>query len=172
MKNNNQQDSLQKEISSKDIRDNDKNELVNFLLNIGDIIKFHRTKQGLRIEDLSKKIYEKYHVEIHPSLISRYENKKLPIKNHHIAYIFDILGIYLEDVFSDKIVILELKGLTTSLKFQYLVKQLRNFFTDSEIVNIIILELENKLNYSWKAVEAYFKKHQDKLKISEDKSKT
>ncbi|MFN3603878.1 MAG: helix-turn-helix domain-containing protein [Leptonema sp. (in: bacteria)] len=156
------------EILPEHLRDDKKNDLVDFLFNVGDVIKFHRQRQKMRIEDLSKKIYEKYNIEIHPSIISRYENKRIPIKNHHIAYIFDVLGIYLESVFSDKIVIVELKELTTSLKFQYLVKQLRNFFTDAEILNIILAELENKLHYSWKAAESYFKKYQEKLKVSEN----
>lgn len=150
------------------LKENRNNELIDFLLNVGEIIKFHRIKQGLRIEDVSRKVLEKYNVEIHPSILSRYENKKLPIKNHHIAYLLDVLDIYLETIFSHKIVMVELKGLTANLKFQYLVKQLRNFFTDAEILNIILLELESRLNYSWKAVEAYIKKQQFKLNVSEN----
>ncbi len=150
------------------LKEGKNNELVDFLLNIGEIIKFHRMKQGLRIEDISKKVLEKYNVEIHPSILSRYENKKLPIKNHHIAYLCDVLNIYLETLFSNKIVIVELKGLTTNLKFQYLVKQLRNFFSDGEILHMILTELENKVNDSWKAVESYFRKHSGKLKVSEN----
>lgn len=58
-------------ITTKELREGQErsNELVYFLLNIGDVIKHHRIKKGLRIQDVSRKIQEKYGEEIHPSIL-------------------------------------------------------------------------------------------------------
>jgi|GEM_PF-6939401 len=144
-------------ITTKELREGQErsNELVYFLLNIGDVIKHHRIKKGLRIQDVSRKVQEKYGEEIHPSILSRYENKKLPIKNHHAAYLLDILEIYLEDVFPSKVILLDLRHFITSLKFQYLVKQLRKFFTDEQIMKMIHDFLEERLNYAYTIIHIY-----------------
>lgn len=159
-------------ISSQDIREGQKrkNEIVEMMMNIGEVIKYHRIRKGLRIQDVCNKVKEKYGEDIHPTIYSRYENNKLPIKSLHIAYILDILDIYLEDLFPQKVVILDLKHFITNLKFQYLVKELRKFFSDDQIQKIIHQYLEKKLDFIWDIITIYEKKFLN-LKISEQQNK-
>ncbi|GIX42947.1 MAG: hypothetical protein KatS3mg129_2680 [Leptospiraceae bacterium] len=149
-------------------REGRENELVEFLLNMGDVIKLYRMKRRLRIQDVCRKIKEKFGEEIHPTILSRYENKKLTIKNTHAAYICDVLGIYIEDVFPDKVVLLDLRHFITNLKFQYLVKQLRRFFPDEQIIKMIQDYLQEKLDFAWKIIGIYEHKIKNYQNVSDE----
>lgn len=157
-------------IESSDIRKGieRKNELVEFFLNIGDVMKLYRIKRRLKIQEVCDRIKEKYGEEIHPTILSRYENKKLQLKNTHAAYIIDILDIYIEDIFPDKVVILDLKHFITNLKFQYLVKQLRRFYIDEQIIEMINNYLNEKFNFIWEVISIYEKKIKSTPNVSED----
>ncbi|MDW7976846.1 MAG: helix-turn-helix transcriptional regulator [Leptospiraceae bacterium] len=144
-----------------------RNELFNLFMNVGDIIKTYRQKRNIKLHDLSSKIQQKHGEIIHPTILSRYENKKLEIKNTHLAYIFDVLEIYLDDLFPEKIVLVNLKEYVTNIKFQYLVSELRSFFTDDEIRNFIIKHLEMILHCSWRAIDIY-SKSKDFKEVSEE----
>lgn len=145
-----------------------KNELVEFFFNIGDIIKLHRIKKRMRIKDVCQKIKEKYGEEIHPSILSRYENKKLAIKNTHMAYLFDVLEIYLEDVFINRIIVKEVNQFVGNLKFQYLIRHLQKFFTNDEISKMIQDFLEERLNFVHKLIHIYEHKFLHHKNISEN----
>ncbi len=152
----------------KKLRDN---EFVNFFDKIGEIIKYHREKNRLKLRDVSKMIKERFNVEIHPSILSRYENQKLPVKSNHAAYIFSVLNIYLEDVFINRVISVNFQKLYTNPKFQFLISKLKDFFNEDEIINMINSELQLKLDYAYKVIDSLKKKPKTSLEVSDEPKK-